>query len=178
MSVNGLVITPQRLNRETDFPISPAYRLKPGRPTPGWPTLLRHPFTQMLIRQYRNINLLSITYAFRPRLRCRLTLGGLTFPRNPWAFGVPISHRNLRYSCQHNHFQFLQHSLRCTFTGYWKAPLPRAINCSSTASVMCLAPLHFRHRPTRPVSCYAFFKGWLLLSQPPGCLGVSTSFAT
>jgi len=31
----------------------------------------------------RNINLLSIDYAFRPRLRIRLTLGGLTFPRKP-----------------------------------------------------------------------------------------------
>ena len=31
----------------------------------------------------RNINLLSIVYAFRPRLRVRLTLGGFTFPRNP-----------------------------------------------------------------------------------------------
>ena len=30
----------------------------------------------------------------------------------------------------------------------------------------------------RPVSCYAFFKGWLLLSQPPGCLGLPTSFPT
>ena len=30
----------------------------------------------------------------------------------------------------------------------------------------------------RPVSCYAFFKGWLLLSQPPGCFGISTSFPT
>ena len=28
------------------------------------------------------------------------------------------------------------------------------------------------------MSYYAFFKGWLLLSQPPGCLGVSTSFST
>ena len=28
----------------------------------------------------------------------------------------------------------------------------------------------------RPVSCYAFFKGWLLLSQPPGCFGIPTSF--
>ena len=34
-------------------------------------------------RWYRNINLLSITYALRPRLRSRLTLGGRTFPRNP-----------------------------------------------------------------------------------------------
>ena len=31
----------------------------------------------------RNINLLSIVYAFRPQLRNRLTLGGITFPRKP-----------------------------------------------------------------------------------------------
>src|ERR671915_2026550 len=30
----------------------------------------------------------------------------------------------------------------------------------------------------RPVSCYAFFKGWLLLSQPPGCFGVPTTLPT
>ncbi len=30
----------------------------------------------------------------------------------------------------------------------------------------------------RPVSCYAFFKGWLLLSQPPGCICTCTSFTT
>ncbi len=28
------------------------------------------------------------------------------------------------------------------------------------------------------MSCYAFFKGWLLLSQPPSCLNNSTSFTT
>src|SRR5882724_7540654 len=32
---------------------------------------------------YGNINPLSIDYACRPRLRSRLTLGGLTCPRNP-----------------------------------------------------------------------------------------------
>ena len=31
----------------------------------------------------RNVDLLSIDYAFRPRLRYRLTLGGFTFPRKP-----------------------------------------------------------------------------------------------
>ena len=31
----------------------------------------------------RNIDLLSIVYAFRPRLRYRLTLGGIAFPRKP-----------------------------------------------------------------------------------------------
>ena len=41
---------------------------------------------------YRNINRLSIAYAFRPRLRSRLTLGRLALPRNPWAFGGGVSH--------------------------------------------------------------------------------------
>ena len=30
----------------------------------------------------------------------------------------------------------------------------------------------------RPVSYYAFFKGWLLPSLPPGCLSLGTSFTT
>jgi hypothetical protein len=75
-------------------------------PTGGWPTLLRPPITLVpegtsIIRWYRNINLFSITYAFRPRLRDRLTLSRLTLLRKPWAYGVPVSHRHYRYSCQH-----------------------------------------------------------------------------
>jgi hypothetical protein len=41
---------------------------------------------------YGNINPLSIDYACRPRLRSRLTLGGLACPRNPWSFGGRVSH--------------------------------------------------------------------------------------
>ncbi len=44
---------------------------------------------------YRNICLFSIHYAFRPRVRSRLTQGGRTFPWNPWAFGVQDSHLHL-----------------------------------------------------------------------------------
>ncbi len=44
------------------------------------------------IHGYGNINPLSIDYACRPRLRSRLTLGGLTWPRNPWSFGGRVSH--------------------------------------------------------------------------------------
>jgi hypothetical protein len=44
---------------------------------------------------------------------------------------------------------------------------------------VALAPVHLRRRISiRPVSYYAFFKGWLLLSQPPGCFGIPTSFPT
>ena len=41
---------------------------------------------------YGNINPLSIDYACRPRLRSRLTLGGLACPRNPWSSGGRVSH--------------------------------------------------------------------------------------
>jgi hypothetical protein len=43
-------------------------------------------------RGYGNINPLSIDYACRPRLRPRLTLGGLACPRNPWSSGGGVSH--------------------------------------------------------------------------------------
>jgi hypothetical protein len=49
---------------------------------------------------------------------------------------------------------------------------------ASAASAAGLTPLHCRRTRTRPVSCYALFQGWLLLSQPPGCLCTRTSFST
>jgi len=74
----------------------------------------------------RNINLVPIDYAFRPRLRGRLTLRGLALRRNPWTFGDSVSHTVCRYSCQHSHFRYLQQRLRVTFAGLRNAPLPRA----------------------------------------------------
>ena len=41
-----------------------------------------------------------------------------------------------------------------------------------------LTPVHYRRKTARPVSCYALFKWWLLLSQHPGCLSTSTSLVT
>src|ERR687888_232769 len=58
----------------------------------GSPTLPRSPIGQTGATWYRNINLLAIDYAFRPRLRSRLTLGRRTLPRNPWAIGGGDSH--------------------------------------------------------------------------------------
>ena len=43
-------------------------------------------------------------------------------------------------------------------------------------SVAGLSPVYFRGPQPRWVSCYAFFKGWLLLSLPPHCLGLRTPF--
>ena len=45
-----------------------------------------------VILQYRNLNLLSIDYASRPRLRPRLTQGRSALPWKPWIFGRKDSH--------------------------------------------------------------------------------------
>jgi hypothetical protein len=105
----------------TDLPMLRATGLH-QTPTAGGATLLRHPIVWLLPLQvprspkagpktnprfgwlvsegspwthphgYGNINPLSIDYACRPRLRSRLTLGGLTWPRNPWSSGGRVSH--------------------------------------------------------------------------------------
>ena len=77
------------------------------------------------IPRFRNINLIPIDYALRPRLRVRLTLRGLALRRNPWAFGDRASHPVYRYSCQHSHFRYLHSPLPDCFTGVRNAPLPR-----------------------------------------------------
>src|SRR5687767_15647339 len=46
----------------------------------------------------------------------------------------------------------------------------------SKVSVVCLSPVHFRGPQARQVSCYALFKGWLLLSLPSCCLCSKTPF--
>ena len=86
---------------------------------------------------WRNINRLSIGYALGPRLRSRLTLGGLTFPRKPCAFGGRASHPSCRYSFRHAHSTTLHGSLsvplRC---GRRRSPTilgkPKIRDCGTT----------------------------------------------
>ena len=72
------------------------------------------------------INVVPIDYAFRPRLRGRLTLLRLTLSRNPWSFGEGVSHSLYRYSCQHSHFRYLQ--------GPSRVPLHRLTERSATTA--------------------------------------------
>ena len=130
--------------------------------------------------QCRNIHLLSIEYAFRPPLRSRLSLGGRPFPRNPCPYGEQDSHLFYRYSYRHPHFHSLHLSFRSGFFVHGTLPYQRNLQSKfqSAASVQCLSPDHFRRIVTRPVSYYALLEGWLLLSQPPGCLCDDTSLTT
>jgi hypothetical protein len=74
------------------FPYRPPYAVTPesnNRVSIAYPV---PPSVIAVGTWYRNINLLSIAYAFRPRLRSRLTLSRLALLRNPWAFGGGVSH--------------------------------------------------------------------------------------
>ena len=105
-------------------------------------------------RWCRNISLLCIDYALRPRLSFRLTLGGRTWPRKPWVYGEQDSHLFYRYSCLHSHFG----AIHCLRLGHTKNPYGPALSrterspttpasqvkLASAASVCGLIANHFR----------------------------------
>ncbi len=135
------------------FACVPPYTLTPGQPPPGRATLLRLSFglptagsgrpsprpsrrrhglqglaspgsAWTAARGYGNINPLSIDYACRPRLRSRLTLGGLACPRNPWSFGGGASHSSFAtHACILTRAASTAGSLRC-FTRCTTLPYP------------------------------------------------------
>src|SRR3569833_3084135 len=100
---------------------------------------------------YGNINPLSIDYACRPRLRSRLTLGGLAWPRNPWSSGGGVYHSPFATpACILTRVASTAGSLR-RFTHHTTLPYPpqplatdsRSMTgtCwSATASAVCLSP--------------------------------------
>src|SRR5699024_7140947 len=70
-------------NNWTDLPIQLPHCLDAHIQRCAFPILLRLPITRTVTRWCRNIHLLTIAYAFRPRLRSRLTLSGRAFLRKP-----------------------------------------------------------------------------------------------
>ena len=77
-----------------------------------------------LLRGYGNINPLSIDYASRPRLRPRLTQGGLAWPWNPWSSGGRVSHPSFAtHACILTRMASTAGSPRC-FTRHTTLPYP------------------------------------------------------
>jgi hypothetical protein len=115
--------------------------------------------------------------------RCRLGLGPphpqlISMAAEPsgirWEGFAPSS----RYSCRHSHSPALQRTFQSTFAAAGDAPLPetwlllRGFGARLSPGGLSV-PRH-----DRPVSYYALFQGWLLLSQPPGCLCAATALPT
>ena len=109
-----------------------------------------------VILQYRNINLLSIDYVFRPRLRSRLPQSRSALLWKPWIFGRKDSHLPLA-----THSGILSSYPSTAPSGTASSVLRMLLYHSqseSTASVLCFSPGHFRRRTSRLVSCYALFE--------------------
>ena len=117
-----LPASPHRLTTTTEVPCSTRRPPEGGPLGFGWLVqLIRH---WARIHGYGNINPLSIDYACRPRLRSRLTLGGLTWPRNPWSFGGRVSHSAFAtHACILTPTPSTAGSLRC-FHGCRTLPYP------------------------------------------------------
>src|SRR4051812_48768163 len=105
-----------------------------------------------LLRGYGNINPLSIDYASRPRLRPRLTQGGLAWPWNPWSSGGRVSHPSFAtHACILTRMASTARSL-CRFTRHTTLPYRsthlhqppergKQSHCvNPTASAVCLSP--------------------------------------
>ena len=142
-----LPVSPHRLTTTGRVTRSP-----PASPkgTIGFGRLASPGSSWALLRGYGNINPLSIDYACRPRLRSRLTLGGLAWPRNPWSFGGGVSHSSFAtHACILTRVPSTAGSLR-RFTRHTTLPYPstrldppeggRAICVNAAASAVCLSP--------------------------------------
>ena len=108
------------------------------------------------VRGCRNVDLLCIGYAFRPRLSSRLTLGGLALPRKPWVYGGGVFHAALV-----THASILT-SGRSTPGRPDASPQTESSPTTSQRLVRrfgtMLSPVYCRRMSTRPVSYYALFK--------------------
>ena len=138
------------------FHCAPPYAPSRGRPEPRRATLLRRPVGRAPRRRCRNVRLLCIGYAFRPRLSPRLTLGGLASPRKPWVRGGGVFHAALV-----THASILT-SGRSTAGRPAASPPPESSPTTRRGLVRrfgtMLSPVYCRRMSTRPVSYYALFK--------------------
>ena len=83
-----------------------------------------------------------------------------------------------RYSCRHSLSTPLQVTFPFPFPADADAPLPSWFpTIRSVGGGLSPGGLSAPRHP-RPVSYYALFQGWLLLSQPPGCLCTVTTLPT
>jgi hypothetical protein len=181
-----------RLNPPIDgrpFPSSPGSRLygSPRASTVRWsdgstqPIPKRQAADLALPRsvppRYRNIN----RFPFRRR-RLRVALGP-TYPRLTIVAGEPLPLRRRGFSP----LSAVTTTGICTCgrsTGLHspasaqpqRPPTAAAYEAATQGIGTRLSPVHFRRPQPRLVSCYALLRGWLLLSLPPSCLWLRTTF--
>ena len=98
------------------------------------------PSVKRISTWYGNINPLAIDYAFRPRLRSRLTLSRRTLLRKPWTIGGGDSHPSFVTHAGILTSQASTAGLRRRFTGMGTLSY-RAYKYAPAASEACLSPV-------------------------------------
>ena len=107
--------------------------------------------------RYGNLNPLSVGYAFRPRLRSRLTQGRSALPWKPWIFGRKDSH--LPLATHSGILSSCASTAPCQYGFADASMLPyQSPSGDSRASVSGFSPGHFRRGTSRLVSYYALFE--------------------
>lgn len=153
-----------------------SYTRPPGRPTPGRPSKLRHHIAfsggSGLLTRFPSTTPFGLALGADSPCSDERRAGNLGLAASGLFTRFNVTHVSIRTS------DISSSLLRTPSQTYRTLPYHARFSLASAASVNGLAPLHLPRRKTRPVSYYAFFEGWLLLSQLPGCLGLSTSFST
>ena len=175
-SPQGIVVASQIIEGP-DLPSPPTYTLEHGQPAPCRPSLLRHPIAVRagigILTDFPSTTAFALALGADSPCPDERWAGNLDLPAEGFFTPLVVTHVSIRTSdtssAPHGppsaaYRTLLYHA--CTEVH------------ASTASVTDLAPVNLPRRPTRLVSYYAFFKGWLLLSQPPSCLCLPTSFPT
>ena len=146
----------------------------------GFPSLPRPPIGQTAATWYRNINLFAIDYAFRPRLRSRLTLSRRTLLRKPWTIGGRDSHSSFVTHAGILTSRTSTAGLRRRFTGprtlSYRAQCAPAASVSSLSPVTFSAPEHLTSELLRTLSRVAASKptSWLSVHSDIVCHLAST----
>ena len=158
---------------------------EPSPPRP--PIASSGPKTGNAVARDGNLDPLSIAYGSRPRLRPASPAadqhGGGTLGHAVGGIRAPLALLMPTFALPSAPPRLPPRLLCC----WGRSPtMTRQDVWPSAASVAGLSPGGLsapRHitpvaRDVRPVSYYALFQGWLLLSQPPGCLRAATTLPT
>jgi hypothetical protein len=148
-------------------------RLVAALPPQGRPSVKRHTTSTGLSTGCPSGS--ALAYPLGPTNPPRIILAAEPLGFRWWGFAP-------HFSVTHSGIRTRERStagLRCRFDTLTTLPYHSGGSPPlSAASAHDFAPLDYRRTGTRPVSCYALFQGWLLLSQPPGCFRTVTSFTT
>jgi hypothetical protein len=143
----GLAGLPASWHRASDER-APGFAWKPYLHAYPWSTVARDPIACLVppsvitgTTWYGNINPLAIDYAFRPRLRSRLTLSRRTLLRKPWTIGGEDSHLSFVTYAGILTSRTSTTGLRRRFAG--PRTLSYRVQCTPAASVSSLSPVTF-----------------------------------